>query len=166
MTRRALFGLALAGGAAFLASCSRAVRSQGQPAPPAASSTTTPSVPQAAPPATSPGSPTSATPAASPTGPAVEVGRGPASRAEVALTFHGAGDPALARELLALLATRQVTGDGDGGRHLALSQPGHGLGRTGRRARTRQPHLEPPHPHRPPRKLRSARRSNAAATCW
>ncbi len=48
-------------------------------------------------------------PSPTPTGPAVEVGRGPSTRAEVALTFHGAGDPALARQLLALLASRQVT---------------------------------------------------------
>ena len=38
-----------------------------------------------------------------PSGPAREVAHGPRSRPEVALTFHGAGDPALATEILGLL---------------------------------------------------------------
>jgi peptidoglycan/xylan/chitin deacetylase (PgdA/CDA1 family) len=43
-----------------------------------------------------------------PPGPAVEVVRGPSGRNEVALTFHGAGDPALARSLLKILADHQT----------------------------------------------------------
>jgi len=41
-------------------------------------------------------------PAAAPGGPAVELASGPRTRPEVALTFHGAGDPALARQVLAV----------------------------------------------------------------
>ncbi len=65
---------------------------------PAVSPTPTPTLPTATP-----------TPTPTPTGPAVEVGRGPSTKAQVALTFHGAGDPALAHSLLTLLASRQVT---------------------------------------------------------
>jgi peptidoglycan/xylan/chitin deacetylase (PgdA/CDA1 family) len=36
------------------------------------------------------------------------VSHGPRSRREVALTFHGAGDPGLARELLAIFATHRA----------------------------------------------------------
>lgn len=38
-----------------------------------------------------------------PTGPAREVTNGPRTRSEVALTFHGAGDPVLATEILSVL---------------------------------------------------------------
>jgi peptidoglycan/xylan/chitin deacetylase (PgdA/CDA1 family) len=38
-------------------------------------------------------------------GPAVEVAHGPRTRPEVALTFHGAGDPAIALALLGMLET-------------------------------------------------------------
>jgi peptidoglycan/xylan/chitin deacetylase (PgdA/CDA1 family) len=50
-------------------------------------------------------------PARVPAGPAVEYAHGPRTRAEVALTFHGAGDPAIARQLLAIFARHhaQVT---------------------------------------------------------
>ena len=107
LTRRGLFGLAFAGGAAILAGCTRAARSQGQPAPQVLASTTsaTPSV-QSLSSVTTAGS--AVTPTPSLTLSAVEIGRGPSTRPEVALTFHGAGDPGLARELLALLASRQV----------------------------------------------------------
>ena len=61
--------------------------------------------------ATSPRSRTTAPPRPSPaltsppvpSGPAREVAHGPRTRPEVALTFHGAGDPALATEILGLL---------------------------------------------------------------
>jgi peptidoglycan/xylan/chitin deacetylase (PgdA/CDA1 family) len=53
-----------------------------------------------------PSTPAAPTPIA--TGPSVEFAHGVRTRPEVALTFHGAGDPALARTLLALLASRQV----------------------------------------------------------
>lgn len=45
-----------------------------------------------------------ATPAATPVGPATEIVHGPRTRPEVALTFHGAGDPALATGILRVLA--------------------------------------------------------------
>ena len=45
------------------------------------------------------------TPGAGTTGPAYEVMRGTALRAEVALTFHGAGEPALATSILATART-------------------------------------------------------------
>lgn len=44
--------------------------------------------------------PPTGTPLGRPGGPAVEIGHGPRTTAAVALTFHGAGDPALARALL------------------------------------------------------------------
>jgi peptidoglycan/xylan/chitin deacetylase (PgdA/CDA1 family) len=110
LNRRGLLGLALAGGVGILAGCSRAIRSHGSAAPSSAASTSVAAVtPTATLSPTLPLPAESATPSPSPTGPAVEVGRGPSTRAEVALTFHGAGDLALARQLLALLASRQVT---------------------------------------------------------
>jgi peptidoglycan/xylan/chitin deacetylase (PgdA/CDA1 family) len=109
LTRRGLFGLALAAGAGVLAGCSRAVRPQDHPVPQSLASTMTAAPPVHSPaPAVSADSSAAATTTATATGPAVEVGRGPSTRAEVALTFHGAGDPGLARDLLALLADRQV----------------------------------------------------------
>jgi peptidoglycan/xylan/chitin deacetylase (PgdA/CDA1 family) len=117
LNRRGLLGLALAGGVGILAGCTRAIRSQGSAAPtPGASTspaTVTPTATLTAPTVSASSMPATPTPSPSPspasTGPAVEVGRGPSTRPEVALTFHGAGDPALARQLLALLASRQVT---------------------------------------------------------
>lgn len=41
-------------------------------------------------------------------GPAVEYAHGPRTRPQVALTFHGAGDPGIARELLAIFAAHQA----------------------------------------------------------
>ncbi|HEY7815029.1 MAG TPA: polysaccharide deacetylase family protein [Nakamurella sp.] len=41
-----------------------------------------------------------------PDGPAVEIGRGSGTRPQVALTFHGGGDPATAREILDITASR------------------------------------------------------------
>jgi len=41
-------------------------------------------------------------------GPAVEVVRGSGTRPQVALTFHGAGDPAIAQNVLDVLGSRQV----------------------------------------------------------
>ena len=63
------------------------------PAPPPPSTLT--------PTATPPSAPSSA-----PAGPAVEVGRGTGTRPQVALTFHGGGDPATAREILDITASR------------------------------------------------------------
>lgn len=65
-----------------------------------ASSSPTPSTPPAT--ATSP----EATPPVG--GPAVEVVRGSGTRPQVALTFHGAGDPAIAQNVLDVLGARQA----------------------------------------------------------
>ncbi|GAC1326762.1 MAG: polysaccharide deacetylase family protein [Mycobacteriales bacterium] len=84
LSRRALLGTAAA---AVAAACSSQRSSQrAAPAPSLATGGTTP------PPATG------QAPVA--TGPAVEVLRGSSNRPEVALTFHGAGSPALATALL------------------------------------------------------------------
>jgi peptidoglycan/xylan/chitin deacetylase (PgdA/CDA1 family) len=86
-----------------LAGCGGAVHAARAKSPPAGSSTA--SAPSAAP--TSPRAiPTAAasTPAApatgQPGGPATEIVNGPRTKAQVALTFHGNGDPALAEALL------------------------------------------------------------------
>lgn len=57
------------------------------------------------------GSPTtvaSSSTAAPSGGPAVEVARGSGARPQVALTFHGAGDPAIAQNVLDVLGSRQA----------------------------------------------------------
>lgn len=75
--------------------------STGPTAPTAASSTaSSPAAPPTTPPASSPAAPP-ASPAHVPGAPAVEIVHGPPSATGVALTFHGAGDPALANQLLA-----------------------------------------------------------------
>ena len=61
-----------------------------------------PAVPEVTP--TSRPGPAAATPSPSARGPATEVAHGPRTRPEVALTFHGAGDPALATQILRVLA--------------------------------------------------------------
>jgi peptidoglycan/xylan/chitin deacetylase (PgdA/CDA1 family) len=48
------------------------------------------------------------TPTPVPTGPAVEIVNGPRSRKQVALTFHGNGDPALAEQLLGVVEAHQA----------------------------------------------------------
>jgi len=110
LTRRGVLGLAAASAVAVLAGCSRALRtSTAAPSPAVSGDAGTPAAPSAsATAASSPVAPTTAVPAPEPTGPASEIVRGPATRPEVALTFHGAGDPGLARELLALLASRNT----------------------------------------------------------
>jgi peptidoglycan/xylan/chitin deacetylase (PgdA/CDA1 family) len=113
LNRRGLLGLALAGGVGILAGCSRAIRSHGSAAlssaPSTSAATVTPTATLASPTVSASSASLIPSPSPAPTGPAVEVGRGPSTRGEIALTFHGAGDPALARQLLALLASRQVT---------------------------------------------------------
>src|SRR6185312_16844598 len=59
-------------------------------------------VPQPAPPSPTP----SPTPTPAPGGPARELVHATSGRGEVALTFHGAGDPGLARSILTTLADR------------------------------------------------------------
>ncbi len=112
ITRRGVLGLALAGGVGIVAGCTRAVRSTGTVGSTAAVSTTVTLAPTPASSTVSASVSSPApipTPSPAPTGPAVEVGRGPSTRPQVALTFHASGDPALAHTLLTLLADRQVT---------------------------------------------------------
>jgi peptidoglycan/xylan/chitin deacetylase (PgdA/CDA1 family) len=91
VSRRWLLGAALGAGA--LAACSQPAETARQQAV----STTT---------ATSP-TPSSAAPTTpQPTGPAAEIVRAPSGRPQVALTFHGAGDVGLARQVLELLHKR------------------------------------------------------------
>ncbi|HEX4432391.1 MAG TPA: polysaccharide deacetylase family protein [Frankiaceae bacterium] len=87
-----------------LAGCGGAVHAARAKVPPT-TGTTTPSPPTAA--STSPSATPSATPSvepptstSAPGGPAVEIVNGSRSKSQVALTFHGNGDPALAEALL------------------------------------------------------------------
>jgi len=116
LDRRALLKIALLAGAALAVDgCTehpRRAPSAGA-TPPTSSPPATPSAQRTAA-AAAPGAPTTpltpsvtstptAADAGSPTpvrGPAIEIVRGPASAPSVALTFHGAGDPALATRLL------------------------------------------------------------------
>ncbi len=102
VSRRALLGT---GAAALLVGCSgtgpaASPRPIGQPSSSEAAATgSRPQVPRrsAAPPSAPPGG-----------APAREIGRARGLRPEVALTFHGAGDPALARQVLAVLASHHA----------------------------------------------------------
>ena len=97
-------------GAATEAGSSSGTTASGTPTP------TTPAVSTAAPPLSAPpagpGSSSTSTSAATSAPaagePAVEVLRGPGTRPQVALTFHGAGDPAIARAALDVLAQHQA----------------------------------------------------------
>jgi len=91
LPRRALLGLAVGGVAA---GCAKAVRSA--PAPTSAPTAST--VPTSTAPVSNPPS------SAAPTEPSTEVGHGPRNGQQVALTFHGQGDPAVATSVLAALA--------------------------------------------------------------
>ena len=83
----------------FLASLPvAAVAACGVTAVPGAPGPVSSQVPQPAPP--------SPAPSLAPDGPARELVHATSGRAEVALTFHGAGDPGLARSLLTTLADR------------------------------------------------------------
>src|SRR5579859_4401709 len=105
MPRRAMLGLGAAALASGLDGCGRALRhATGAPATtqPAGSATSSPSA------VSTPVTSRRSTPSASPGGPAVEVASGSARRPEIALTFHGAGDLAIARELLAIFAAHRA----------------------------------------------------------
>jgi peptidoglycan/xylan/chitin deacetylase (PgdA/CDA1 family) len=79
-------------GAGALAACS----TPAEPTRPQAQPTSTPAAPPAP----------SSTTAPKPTGPATEVVRAASGRQQVALTFHGAGDLTLAKQVLELLGKR------------------------------------------------------------
>lgn len=101
MTRRGLLLAAASAGAAVVAACGRSAGRR-----PAASSTSgrPPMVTADTRPASSShkAAPSSSSPVAG--GPARQVASGPGNRREVSLTFHGQGDPGIARELLAIFA--------------------------------------------------------------
>jgi peptidoglycan/xylan/chitin deacetylase (PgdA/CDA1 family) len=102
LTRRGLLLAAASAGAAVAAACSSSVRRSASAAHPV-----TPSGSTTAPLQPAPRTPTSASTRASTpvvSGPATQVAAGPRNRAEVALTFHGQGDPAIARSLLRIFA--------------------------------------------------------------
>jgi peptidoglycan/xylan/chitin deacetylase (PgdA/CDA1 family) len=107
MTRRAMLALGAAAAGGVLAGCGRAARRGDTHT--AALSTSRAAASPASTPIRAPSSPPlgSATRAA-PVGPAVEFAHGPRTRAEVALTFHGAGDPGIARDLLAVFAAHRA----------------------------------------------------------
>lgn len=88
LSRRHMLGIGLGAAAAVVAGCSTDRPSQ-RAAAPAAPVTTAPR----------PAGPSSAAPGAAPGGPAVKVVRGGGTRQQVALTFHGAGDPGIARQI-------------------------------------------------------------------
>ncbi|WP_328617113.1 polysaccharide deacetylase family protein [Amycolatopsis sp. NBC_00355] len=92
MTRRRVLGLTLS--AAALTACS----APGQNPGPAASASAAP--PTTPPSAGTPTSPSGPPPSPGPLGPATELSRSTAGRPQVALTFHGAGDLQVTRQVL------------------------------------------------------------------
>jgi peptidoglycan/xylan/chitin deacetylase (PgdA/CDA1 family) len=100
-SRRTVLASALAAAASVAAACGRAAQPRRSATASSAPAPRTPSV-------TTPSqSPRRSTPAAN-GGEAVQVTHGPRTRNAVALTFHGAGDPAIARELLAIFAAHRA----------------------------------------------------------
>ncbi len=101
-SRRVFLSAAAAAAAATLAACSRQGRGKGGPVgnagspPPSTAGLASGGRPQGT------GTGANAHPT-KPTGPARVVFNGPRSGSQVALTFHGSGDPALARELLGVV---------------------------------------------------------------
>lgn len=94
--RRTVLAVAVA---SLATACSRAVRAD----PPAAGTTPAASTTTTVPTTTASTAPTSQSPPA-PSGPAIEIGNGPRTSNQVALTFHASGDPATATGVLAALA--------------------------------------------------------------
>lgn len=94
LSRRQLLAFA---GLGAVAACSRAATHRAAGGPATQASTTAPATPSRA-----------ATTTAPHTGPAVEVSHGDRSRRQVALTFHGAGEPSLAEALLTEAETRRA----------------------------------------------------------
>ena len=91
----------------FLASLPlAAVAACGVAAVPGAPGPVSSQVPQPAPPSAAPTPGPTPTPTPAPIGPARELVHATSGRGEVALTFHGAGDPGLARSILTTLADR------------------------------------------------------------
>jgi peptidoglycan/xylan/chitin deacetylase (PgdA/CDA1 family) len=115
LSRRSL--LASIGVLAAASACSPAATTAQAPSAgssSAAGSVTAPALTTSADSSSASPSPTPSTPAISPSatppvgGPAVEVVRGSGTRPQVALTFHGAGDPAIAQDVLDVLGAHQA----------------------------------------------------------
>ncbi len=95
ISRRNLLQAGLAVGTLGLAACAtNSATTNGQP-------TTSPTNDALSPSPSPTQSSTSPQPSQAPTGPAADVSHGPRDSQQVALTFHGAGDPSLARAILA-----------------------------------------------------------------
>src|ERR1700712_190866 len=120
LSRRSLIGAGLVLAAAGLAGCGKAVQTAlttssaapDHPTPTATGSATigppsptSPSALSADPPSTTAGSPAEVSSPGPPSGPAAEITNGPRDKPSVALTFHGAGDVDLARQILAIANT-------------------------------------------------------------
>lgn len=106
LSRRQLIGLSLGAVAGAAAACGSGP-DQSNSAPPAPAHTQPTSAPS--PTGTSAPAPAAAQPSSHPPGtPAVEVVRGNGTRPEVALTFHGAGELSITKELLAILAQHKA----------------------------------------------------------
>jgi len=126
LSRRSVIGAGLVLAAAGLAGCSKAVQAAltttsaaaGDPmstagttgpataAPPASSSPTAPSTTTGIGRPSTAASSASTVPAPPPSGSAVEIAHGPRDKPRVALTFHGAGDIDMARQILQIANTR------------------------------------------------------------
>jgi peptidoglycan/xylan/chitin deacetylase (PgdA/CDA1 family) len=107
MSRRAMLAAGIVAVGGVVAGCARAVRPTVLSVPGSPTSSTSNADRSAVPPPSVAVSTTLPTRPAG--GPAVEVANGLRSRPEVALTFHGAGDVAIARELLAVFAAHGAT---------------------------------------------------------
>jgi peptidoglycan/xylan/chitin deacetylase (PgdA/CDA1 family) len=100
-SRRAVLASLVTGAAGALAACTPSPAPQGSARTPAPTS-------GAAAPSSPPPSPAPAGPAATPTGtvppPGPDIDHGPRTTPAVALTFHGAGDPAITQDVVRVLA--------------------------------------------------------------
>ena len=88
--------------------------------------------------------PAAATRSPSPGGAATEVAHGPRTRPAVALTFHGAGDPSLTRRSSGSPPPPRPASPCSPSATWLDGEPGARPPHPRRRARARQPHLEPP----------------------
>ncbi len=103
-------GAGAAAALAALAGCSSTVRAIARSSGPSSPSPSvdSPSRTGSAPPSSSPAAPSSARATAGYPAVAAQVSHGPRTGHRIALTFHGAGDPGIARELLAVFAEHRA----------------------------------------------------------
>lgn len=105
VSRRSILTLGGVALASVAAACSRSVHPTAGKTVPATAADLTPSTSLGT---TAPPSPGASSRTPPHVGPAVQYTHGPRSRPQVALTFHGAGDPGIARELLAIFAAHRA----------------------------------------------------------